>query len=371
MPLMSPPFTLNLPLEEVTIGEALADAGYTTAFFGKWHVSQHYKGYLGWSPTHGPKQQGFPISDGDFGSHPYAYRSNKQLKNTPVGDGEFPEDTLIDEAIKFLRRDHENPFFLYLSQYYVHDPVHTRCEWLKRRTVERLPEGADPIRASYGAMVATLDHLVGRVTAALDDAALADETLVVFMSDNGGHPNYTANGPLRGSKWNLYEGGIRVPFLVRWAGHVEANTTSDALVYGCDLWPTFVDVAGRAQQGVDGVSIRPLLEGESSLNRKQPVVWHFPYYHPEKSFAKKPAKIGVSDFKTSQTRPHSAIRDGRWKLLHFYEDGHDELYDLATDISEQTDLAESQPEIRSRLSSQLMTSLRSAGARFPNRRDLE
>lgn len=370
-PLISPPFTMNLPLEEVTIGEMLGDAGYSTAFFGKWHVSQHHNGYLGWSPTHGPKQQGFPTSDGDFGSHPYVYRKNKPLKSQPVPQGQYPNDTLVDRAVEFLHREHDKPFFLYLSQYYVHDPIHTRCEWLKQKYASRLPAEAAPIRASYGAMVETLDHLVGRVLAAIDDAGHADDTLVLFMSDNGGHPNYTANRPHRGSKWNLYEGGIRVPFIVRWPGHVTASSSSDEVVHGCDLWPTFAGVAGgpAPSRQQDGVSIQSVLNGSTDpLARPQPLVWHFPYYHPEKAFAKKRSTIGIDDFETSQTRPHSAIRDGQWKLLHFYESGRNELYDLSEDIGEKRNLAAEEAEITASLSRQLHSYLHSVDARLPSRR---
>lgn len=369
-PLQSPPFTLDLPLTEQTMGEALGGGGYTTAFFGKWHVSQHYKGYLGWSPTHGPKQQGFPISDGDFGSHPYAYRKNKSLRDQAVPDGQYPQDSLIDRAVEFIRRDHAQPFFLYLSQYYVHDPVHSRCDWLKDKYAERI-SGDLPIRFAYGAMVETLDHSTGRVLSALDDAGLANNTLVVFMSDNGGHPNYTANGPLRGSKWNLYEGGIRVPFIARWPGRTKEGGELDSIVHGCDLLPTFCDIADVEPVGsdIDGRSLVALLDGESTAGqRDHPLVWHFPYYHPEKRFAQLGTEIGVDDFATTQTRPHSAIRDGEWKLLHFHEDDRVELYNLANDLSESHNVVDQFPAVATNIRSQLSAYLSNVNARFPTPR---
>ncbi len=368
MPLQSPPFTLDLPLSEVTLGEALAGGGYLTGFFGKWHLNRHHRGYLGWSPTHSPLQQGFAEGDSEFGSHPYAYRTNKALRTQPVRDGEYPNDALIDQAIDFIGRQRDEHFFLYLSQYFVHDPVHSRCEWLIRKYRDRLPSTAPEIRASYGAMIETLDHLVGRVLIALDETGLAENTLVVLMSDNGGHPNYTTNAPLRGSKWNLYEGGIRVPLLIRWPGRVSAGIECSVPVHGCDLLPTFCNASNARLPAtdLDGVSLLPLLKNPTAeLERRQPLVWHFPYYHPEKNFETSPAEIGVGDFVTSQTRPHSAIRSGDWKLLHFYENNRVELYNLRTDLAEQHDLATSRADVATRLRRQLADYLTEVSARLP------
>lgn len=371
VPLQSPPFTLDLPLEEITIGEALADAGYATGFFGKWHVARHHEEYLGWSPTHGPLQQGFVEGRSDFGSHPYSYRGRPDLQMAAVPQGEYPADSLTDAAIEFLTRQREQPCFLYLSQYFVHDPVHSRCDWLVEKYRQRLGPDVPDSRAVYGAMVETLDHLVGRVLDAIDAAGMTNDTLVIFMSDNGGHPNFTTNAPLRGSKWNLYEGGIRVPFIVRWPGHVAAGTTCGAVVTGCDLYPTLCAVAGvpcnLAQR--DGVSLLPVLEAaRQPLPRERPLVWHFPYYHPEKGFASAPEAIGVGDFVTSQTRPHSAIRVGDWKLLRFHETERVELYDLRQDPSESVDLSAARMDQVDRLREALATYLESVGARMPERR---
>lgn len=368
VPLQSPPFTMNLRLEERTMGEALGGGGFETGFFGKWHVNQHYKGYLGWSPTHGPLKQGFDEGDPDFGSHPYAYRKEKGLRDQPVPNGEFPDDSLTDKAIEFLRQDREVPFFLYLSQYYIHDPVHTRCQWLIDKYRKRLPKDSLGIRASYGAMVETLDHQVGRILEALNASGLASDTLVVLMADNGGHPNYTTNAPLRGSKWNLYEGGIRVPMMARWPGKIPQGVVSDAVVHGCDWLPTFCEVAGvdTPDASVDGASLLSLLTNEeTSVERSQPLIWHFPYYHPEKRFATCPEEIGIGDYVTSQTRPHSVIREGNWKLLHFYEEDRVELYDLATDIGEQVDLAKEQSELAQSLKQKLRVQLEMVDARLP------
>ncbi len=343
VPLRTPPFTLDLPLAEVTLGEVLGSAGYATGFFGKWHVSRHHHGYLGWSPTHGPLQQGFDSGSGAFGSHPYSYRSDSELRERAVPAGSFPRDELIEQAIAFVEQPRDEPFFLYLSHYYVHDPVHSRCAGLIEKYRQRLPADAAAERASYAAMVETLDHLVGRVIEAIDRAALRDETLIVLTSDNGGHPRYTSNAPLRGSKWNLYEGGIRVPLIARWPGKLPQGTTCDTVVHGCDLLPTFCEAVQIASPPGerDGASAWAALESGAGVERTQPLVWHFPYYHPETGLAKAPTRIGIGDFRTSRTVPHSAIRAGDWKLLHFYEDDRVELYDLASDVGEQRNLAPS------------------------------
>jgi arylsulfatase A len=369
--LKNPPYPLNLPLEEQTLAEVLGPTGYRTGFYGKWHVSQHNGYYLGWSTTHGPLQQGFAEGDSDFGSHSYSYKDNKKLAEQPLPAGEFPPDSLTDKAVDFIKRQDGRPFFLYLSQYYVHTPIRTRTPWLTDKYRSRLPANADPDRAVYAGMVETLDHLVGRVMQALDDAGVAENTLVVFMSDNGGHPELSANGPLRGSKWNVYEGGLRVPFIVRWPGRVAAGTTCDTPIIGSDLMPTLSAIAGTTPPaGVpqDGVSILPLLEGRQAVVRKQPMVWHFPYYHPEgEKFDEAKAGIGIDDFRISQTRPQSAIRMDDYTLVHFYEDNRDELYYLPGDIGEQRDLSKEKPKKAAKMRAALDTYLRDVNARLPGR----
>jgi len=374
VPMQSPPFTMNLPLDEITMGESLAQVGYVTGFFGKWHVNQHYQGYLGWSPTHSPLQQGFSQGDPDFGSHPYAYRKYRDLKNAPMKEGLFPEDSLIQKAAEFIRSNRDHPFFLYLSNYYVHDPVHSRCHWLIEKYRQVLPDDRPEIATSYGAMVETLDHHVGDILHTIEELNLQDKTLIVFTSDNGGHPNYTSNAPLRGSKWNLYEGGIRVPMIASWPGKIP-HATSDFPVHGCDLHATFLQVAAAPSHKTrtDGVSLLPVLLGEqASVPRVIPLVWHFPYYHPEREFAQSPKKIGVADFVTSQTRPHSAIsvlrNDEQCKLLKFYEQDQIELYNITQDISETTNLAAARPVFANELREELEATLKRMRARYPAKR---
>jgi arylsulfatase A len=370
--LAGPPYPLNLPLEEVTLGEVLVSAGYVTGYYGKWHVSQHTGGYLGWSTTHGPLQQGYAEGDQDFGSHAYGDPTRSAADKTPLPPGDFGPDTLTDKAIAFLRkhRGGAQPFYLHLSHYYVHTPIRSRAEWLVEKYAARLPAGADRSRAVYGAMVETLDHLVGRVLSALDELGLAQNTLVIFTSDNGGHPDFAANGPLRGSKWNIYEGGLRVPWIVRWPGRVPAGVTNAAPFIGTDLLPTVAAATGAALPlGVelDGRNVLPLWTGArpASAEATRPFVWHFPYYHPETGFAAAKPTIGVEDFAVSQTYPQSAIRVGDWTLIHFYEGNRDELYRRTTDVSELEDLTAAQPAKARELREQLDQQLHAVHARLP------
>ncbi|QDV20441.1 Arylsulfatase [Gimesia panareensis] len=365
--LQPPPYTQDLPLKEVTLGEMLQQADYATGFFGKWHVNEHYKRYLGWSPTHGPKQQGFQSAVETFGSHPYAKKFDWQ-----PGDfqkDQFPPDAVTQNAIQFLQQKRKQPFFLYLSYFHVHTPVKSPTDWLVEKYRDKAVAGPGnaKLRTHYGAFIETLDEYVGQVLKALDERGLRDSTLIVFTSDNGGHPEYAANGPLRGSKWNLYEAGIRVPLLVRWPGHVKAGSVCAKPVTGTDLFPTFCEVAGGncADLTLDGKSLVPLLEGKSANWPTRALTWHFPYYHPEKGYTKSKETIGVNDFAVSKTRPVSAIRVGDWKLLQFYESGKRELYNLRNDPGEQHDLSDRQPKQTAQLGSQLKQMLQDMQARFP------
>ena len=366
--LQAPPLTLNLPLEETTIPETLQKAGYSTAFFGKWHLNAHYRRYLGWSPVYGPMQQGFEFAIEDFGAHPYSW--GKQIPESITKRGQFPADSMIDRTTAFLRRRHKQPFFAMVSQFYVHTPVKTRCQWLIEK-YERLIPPDSPARnrrLQYAAVVETLDHYVGRILTAIDESGTTDNTIVVFTSDNGGHPEFTANGPLRGSKWNLYEGGIRVPMLVRWPGKIASAVICEEPVIGYDLHATFAGAAGVSPPATDGVSLLPLWTGQKAPAQR-PLIWHFPNYHPERGYAKAPDGIGVNDFVTSRTRPHSAMRVGSHKLLHFYENDSVEMYNLDNDPAEQKNLTVQQSEPAEQMKEELRQQLSAMNARFPVPRD--
>jgi len=222
----------------------------------------------------------------------------------------------------------------------------------------------------YAAFVETLDHHVGRLLRAVDDSADSENTLVVFTSDNGGHPEYTANSPLRGSKWNLYEGGIRVPMIARWPGKIAPGSISKTAVIGYDLLPTFVDVAGgresSRQSGIDGTSLVEIFRDPNAVLDRD-LYWHFPYYHPERGFAESLDEVGVDDFAVSKTQPQSAIRRGRHKLLTFYDQHSLELYDLSSDLSELHDVSERRPGVSAEMSGALGKYLNRVGARMPGR----
>ena len=395
--LRAPPLTLELPLEEQTMAESLGDLGYQTAFFGKWHVARHHEHYLGWHPQFGPDSQGFSVTFESFGSHPYGWRKDAVPKTSPR-EGTFPGDALFDACVEFIASEHGRPFFCFLSTYHVHTPVQCNVPWLLKKYQSIVPRDAvnRGERIRYAAFMEILDHQIGRVLGALDRPTNGRDTMVVFTSDNGGHPIFTDNGPLRGSKWNLYEGGIRVPAIVRWPKRVDAGVIDRQPIHGVDWHSTLVSVAGGdPSPKVDG-AVPSVLRSSTPPTAKQesrhasntnatrvetedvvavfgiqpqdrPLIWHFPYYHPETGFAQALPKIGNTDFAVSKTRPHSAIRWGRWKLLWFAEDGRRELYDLEADLEEQQDLASEHPGLADRLENELSRRLLSMNARMPTR----
>ncbi|MEZ6192763.1 MAG: sulfatase [Phycisphaerales bacterium] len=368
-PLIPPSQTKNLPLTERTIAEQLADAGYTTAMTGKWHVAAHHDGYLSWSPTHGPAQQGFQWTADTKGSHPYGYPKNERGKLGPFKQGEYPEDELTQQAISFIQREHDKPFFLYVSHYYVHDPLDTKCGWLLDKYRAKAGPDVSDQRVLYAAFVDTMDHYVGQLLDGLEASGQAHNTLVVLTSDNGGHPEHAWNRPLRGSKWNLYEGGVRVPFIVRWPGVNQAGTTCDVPVINTDLLPTFMAAAQHQpdnDRDYDGRSILPLIKGKPTPDAlaNRPLFWHFPWYHWRES-TDPTLPVGIEDGYISLTHPQSSIRKGRYKLIYFYEDKNVELYDLENDVAEQHDLSAEKPELAEALKQELLTYLESVHARYP------
>lgn len=374
--LLPPPFTLDLPLEEITLAEALKEAGYVSGISGKWHVAAHHQRYKGWSLTHGPRQQGFDWAADTFGSHPYGYR-DKGLRAGSLGDygeGEYPRDELTERAIDFLGMDHDKPFFLFVSHYFMHTPVDTRCEWLMDKYRSKAGGEMSQRRIVYAAMLETLDHYIGQLLDSLERKGLAENTVVIFASDQGGDPRYAFNRPYRGSKWNLYEGGIRVPQIVRWPGVVDPGSVTDAPVIQMDFMPTFRAIASLKQdidRELDGVSLLPLLKGgDPTPFEQRDLYWHFPYYQPEgQMFDEVRAEIGVEDEYISRTTPHSALRQGDYKLLYFYEDERAELYNLAVDPAEETDLSASQSSRAAAMERDLFERLNGVGARFPRKVD--
>ena len=343
----------ELDLDIVTIAEALAPAGYVSGQVGKWHLGG--PGFL-------PPRQGFEWAvAGDASgappsySHPYE-RGDRSLPDLEAGEsGEYLTDRLTDEAIRFLDTHHDRPFFLYLSHYGVHTPIQAKPELIERYRAKRGHAGHD--NPTYAAMVHSVDESVGRISDRLDELGLAENTVVIFFSDNGGFGPATSMTPLRGSKGMLYEGGIREPLIVKWPGVTENGSVSDVPVIGIDLYPTVLAMAGAAPPDghpLDGINLAPLLRGEAQLPER-PLFWHFPAYLEADASVSGPWR----------TTPAAAVRVGDYKLVTFFEDGRDELYDLAEDVGETRDLADEMPEKAEQLRSILEQWWRDTDAWLP------
>ena len=331
----------TLSLEAVTLAEALQRTGYRTGHIGKWHLGG--EGHL-------PADQGFDWSvAGDETGFPASYffpyrNQQRAIPDLEEGvEGEYLADRLTDEAIQFMRENRDGPFFLYLSHYSVHAPIRGKPELIERYREKTGSDGQD--NPTYAAMVHSVDESVGRLLSTLDTLGLAENTVVIFYSDNGGLGPVTSMAPLRGSKGMLYEGGIREPLMVRWPGRVESGVVSETPVIGTDLYPTILEIAGGAppaDQTLDGVSLGPLLQGRSELEARA-LFWHFPAYLEADASVEGPWR----------TTPASAIRLGRYKLVHFFDDGRTELYDLLADPSESVDLSREMVEKTSELRAML------------------
>jgi arylsulfatase A-like enzyme len=350
----------TLPAEIITLAEALRPAGYRSASMGKWH--------LGVDPDSGPVAQGFDVNvAGNLAGNPSSYFSPYRNKNLPDGPkGEYLTDRLTEEALAFIEANRANPFFLYLPHYAVHTPIQAKQE-LVAKYKKKPPDGGQG-NPEYAAMIESVDQGVGAILAKLDQLGLADNTVVVFFSDNGGVGGYrelgiaggeiTSNRPLRGGKGMLYEGGIREPTIVRWPAKVKAGTRCATPVIGLDFYPTFLEIAGAEKkpgQILDGESLVPLLTGTGTLKRDA-IFWHFPAY----------LQGGKGTWRTT---PAGAVRSGDWKLIEFFEDNRLELYNLADDIGEATDLAEKRPEKAKELHDRLVAWRKAVNAPVPTERN--
>lgn len=331
-----------------TIAEELRDLGYVTAHVGKWHLGED------------PKTQGFDVNvGGSVYGHPKSYFSpyqNEYLADGP--EGEYLTDRLTDEALRFLGMSRKKPFFLHLSYYAVHTPIQAKKEMVaKYKNKQAFGRQSNP---EYAAMVETVDQNIGCLLDELDALGLDKNTLVVFTSDNGGMWRNTSMEPLRAGKGSYYEGGIRVPLIIRWPGNIRGGRKSDVPVCGVDFYPTFLDSAGVSagkDKILDGVSLMPLLE-EKGLLEARLLFWHFPIYlengNPE---TRDPV---------FRTRPGSVIRAGDWKLHEYFEDGGIELYDLKNDIGERQNLSEKHPDLVRKLYSKLVAWRKEVGAPVPS-----
>ncbi len=322
----------RLPLAETSLAELLARADYRCGYFGKWH--------LGWQKKYGPARQGFHVS----GSGPN--RKDKRVRS------------LTDRTLAFMEAEVRagRPFFAFLSHHSVHIPLEAPEELIARHRKRLKPGQEHPQQANpaYAAMIEYLDGHIGRLLEKLDELGVADETVVIFYSDNGGLKTIfhgrgeivTSNRPLRDEKGTLYEGGIRVPLIVRWPGRVKPGSTCDTPVTSPDFFATLAEIAGaevKPGEGPDGTSLMPLLDGRA-IDRKA-IYFHYPHYH--------------------HSTPAGAIRQGRHKLLEFFEDGRLELYDLQADPGETKNLAEALPKVAAALRNKLAAWREEVGAGMP------
>ncbi len=352
--------------EQVTLAETLKEAGYATYFTGKWHLGNGKGKSL-------PQDQGFDINIGGchYGQPPsyfYPYFDESQAKKFPHpipgltrgNKGEYLTERLTDEALNFMksRKGLADPFFLYFSYYTVHTPLEARPRVIEKYKEEAKRMGIlsdkeitfnrqkvvqnNPV---YAAMVESLDDSVGRLLMQLKELEMENNTVVIFMSDNGGLSTKgkfggpTSNLPLRAGKAFMYEGGIREPMIIRWSGVSKPGTRCEVPVISTDFYPTLLDIAGislRPRQHVDGTSLVPLLKGATALSRKA-LYWHYPHNH------------------SAGSRASSAVRRGDYKLIHFHEGNRFELYNLADDIGEQNELSATKPKILKELKMLLKT----------------
>ncbi|QEG20683.1 sulfatase [Mariniblastus fucicola] len=343
--------------DHFTIADLLNSVGYQTISIGKWHIGKD------------PLLNGFDQNvAGEHIGHPGAkqggYHSPFSYVNcVSESKGEYLTDRLTDEAIKFVNDNQSKPFFLYLPFYAVHTPLQPRADKKKRwKSIEAQPGQSN---ASYAAMVESMDENVGRLLESLDKLGLSERTIVIFTSDNGGHWAISRQAPLRAGKGSYFEGGIRVPMIVRWPGRIKPGTTCDEPVINVDFMPTFAEISGAkipAKQTIDGVSLLPVLMDSKAGLKERSLFWHFPVYLQSVSRASGEFETHDSRFRT---RPGSAIRSGKWKLHEYFEDGRLELYDLESDIGETENVASVRPEIANRLHAELEKWRDDAGAPVP------
>ena len=362
-PLLHPEDQHSLPLEEVTLAEALKQHGYQTFFAGKWHLGKEGE----W-----PTDQGFDINIGGHhkGSPPggyYAPWTNPALK--AKRKGEYLTERLTEESAKFLEtRDKSKPFLLYLSYYNIHTPIQPYKKRIDhyRAKAEKSFTGPTPFEAEHdgktrtrqdnpalASMVAAVDDSVGALLDKLKELKLDDNTVVIFFSDNGGLSTLGRIGPgcnlpLRAGKGWLYEGGIREPTLIRAPGVTQPGSVSHKPMISMDFFPTMLDLAGLPLQPklhVDGRSLLSQLKGNDTGQRT--LHWHYPHYHG------------------SSWKPGASIRDGDWKLIEFYHYNNFELYNLAKDPGEQTNLAKHNPRKAAELRAKLSTWQKRMKAKMP------
>ncbi|MFC1725157.1 sulfatase [candidate division KSB1 bacterium] len=345
--LLCPPNNYFMELDEVTIAEVLKDAGYTSCHVGKWHL-----GHFFWFPD----KQGFDYNYGgtEIGQpptyfDPYFLNKNRPSISTlpPRLEGEYLTDRESDEACGFIRKNADKAFFLNMCHYAVHTPLQGKEELVEKYETKEKTNHKNP---KYAAMIESVDQAVGRLLDTLDELDLTERTVVIFTSDNGGLLGHsTDNSPLRSGKGYPYEGGIRVPLIVRWPGVVQAGSVSHIPVTSVDYFPTICETSGAGlprNHVIDGESIIPVLRNEGTMKREA-LYWHFPHY------------------RGSDVVPYSIIRKGDWKLIKRYEGKEFELFNLNDDLSEENDLSDDMPEKVNELNAELEKWITDTGAKMP------
>lgn len=353
--------TQYLPLDITTMGEALKKAGYTTGYFGKWH--------LGRTEKYHPKNQGYDEAVVYQGGGYYGF-GDRLAPPKEIPQEVRLSEALTDMSVNFIEQNKDSSFFLFLAHYDVHVQLDADADLIEKYLAKDKADGY-PSNAVYAAMIEHLDRSVGRIIQKLDALGLSKNTMVVFFSDNGGlikrfdeipliaqsKLHYyeedtlryiaSSNDPLRAEKGTVYEGGIREPLIVKWPGHIKAGAESDAPVTSVDFYPTFMELAGAGlppDQAFDGISILSQLKG-SSGKKDRAIYWHYPVYHHEV--------------------PMGAIRKGNWKLVENFQTNEIELYNLEEDIGEENNLAEQNPGKRNELLTQLQEWRKSVHAEMP------
>ena len=325
----------NLPLAEVTLAELFKQQNYFTAHIGKWHLGK---------AAFYPETQGYDVNiGGTYWGAPATFhwpyrgtwsKNDPELRYVPVGPGktgDYLTDKLTDHALRIIGQQKDHPFFLSLWFHTVHTPIEGKPELVKR--FEKKPAGKIHSHAEYAAMLASLDENIGRVLRQLDDLKLTGRTVVILTSDNGGVDFSTAksgnrpptrNVPFRAGKGTLYEGGLRVPLIIRWPGRTRLGTECATQVTSQDFFSTLADALGQTDAPRhDGVSLLPLLKNPKAPLNREALFWHYPHYY-------------------SRMTPASAIRAGDWKLIHYYEDNRMELFNLKNDPAENKNLITAQ-----------------------------
>jgi arylsulfatase A-like enzyme len=332
----------NLPLDRVILPAALKTAGYVTGMFGKWHIGQN--------GDYHPGKRGFDEAIVSQGAH-FDFATDPK---TPYPKGQYLADFLTDKAVDFIKRHKDESFFLYLPHFGVHSPHHAKPELIAK--FKKKPGVGGHNNPTYAAMIASVDESVGRVMATLDELKLAENTVLIFTSDNGGVGGYvregvkkdgsdvTDNAPLRSGKGSLYEGGTRVPFIVRWPGKVKPGSVCDVPGIHVDMYPTLVALGGGKlpdKQIFDGESLAPLFRDPKAKLAREAIYQHFPGY----------LGAGTDSWRTT---PVSLIQAGDWKLMEFLEDGRLELYNLREDIGETKNLVATMPDKAKELHAKLV-----------------